>query len=669
MAGPWTQYQNQPGSVPAAAAKPWDAYRRPLASTAPEGIESTSTEPPKPGSGLLTRIWSGLTGQDSTKAGGFGMGLADPAVGLAQLGQHVFGTEAAFEAGLPAKTAADTAAMGNAATTSMDKAVAAREQQYQQGRAASGRLGADWMRLSGNIVSPANLPAAAATAGVTAGLGPAAGIVGQVARGALGGAAGGAAGAALGPVTGPDSFATQKAKQIGLGAAAGGALGAVAEPLVAAISGRNPAAVEQFIQQNYNRAVKPPLGQRSTASQVAASRNDVTSAISAIVNNKANLDYATPGGRIKGELPQTLEQMTEAIEQTRSKIFNEYDKMADAAGAAETGSNTTAPKILDAYATASRRASQAASEMADANRAVTAAAAKQARAGDNVYSASVANAARRKADSELATATIRLDKANAAKEAARRNMRGAWIDLDPIVGELRKIGTSTLADTHPNVVNHVNDLVKRLSARGAYSPSQAQEVIQRYNASLKAFYNNPTYENATLASVDSLVANRLRSSLDDMIEKTVGPGYQALKQQYGALKSIEKNVVRASIREANRTPGGGLLGAFGDIMSADEVLRGILTLNPKSVATGVLLKSAASAYRQIRSPNRAVRRLFQAADSASKPAASALRQGVGAALRPAPALIGGAVGREAPDGSMKYSWPDSPHNVLPPPGP
>jgi hypothetical protein len=171
----------------------------------------------------------------------------------------------------------------------------------------------------------------------------------------------------------------------------------------------------------------------------------------------------------------------------------------------------------------------------------------------------------------------------------------------------------------PGVAKSAGDMAENFAKARAFSALDAQRAIQNLNESLKAFYKNPTYEVVGNAGLDALVANQLRSGLDRTIESATGPGYQALKNQYGALRSIEKDVVHRSIVDARQAAGGGLLGRLGDIASGEEVIRGVLTLNPSAFARGVALKGYTSTLKRLRDPNRAVRRMFDVAEKQYKP--------------------------------------------------
>jgi hypothetical protein len=107
--------------------------------------------------------------------------------------------------------------------------VSAEEQAYQKQRAAQGDTGMDIGRITGNIVSPANIVGGIRAAQGARALGAGAGMQA---------AAAGAVQGAMQPVNEPTGFAEEKATQVGLGAVSGkageavsGLLGKVMNPL------------------------------------------------------------------------------------------------------------------------------------------------------------------------------------------------------------------------------------------------------------------------------------------------------------------------------------------------------------------------------------------------------------------------------------------------------
>lgn len=191
--------------------------------------------------------------------------------------------------------------------------------------------------------------------------------------------------------------------------------------------------------------------------------------------------------------------------------------------------------------------------------------------------------------------------------------QGMMVDVTPISNELDTIiGNKSLSITNPSAVQYAQNLKERLATIGKIDAQTAQDVVQNYNKSLEAFYRNPTYDNASHAAIDSVIANNMRKALDDGISGLTGAEYQVLKNQYGALKAIERDVIKASLKEARKNAKG--LIDFTDILSGGQVVSGIASLNPAMVASGVTQKAIATFYKFINDPNRAISKMFDAAD-------------------------------------------------------
>lgn len=191
------------------------------------------------------------------------------------------------------------------------------------------------------------------------------------------------------------------------------------------------------------------------------------------------------------------------------------------------------------------------------------------------------------------------------------------VDLHTVADKIENdvINNKATRDFSPNVINYAKHTVEALRARDMYSPLETQDAIQHLNAKLQAFYKNESYETVNHARVDAMAAHELREKLDKAVEAMVGPGYQALKNQYGALRAVEKDVVDRALREASRR-GGGLSGNIGDIAAAHSVISGVLHGNLATAAAGGGLSAYTHIMRWMRSPNRAVSRLFDVAEQA-----------------------------------------------------
>lgn len=194
--------------------------------------------------------------------------------------------------------------------------------------------------------------------------------------------------------------------------------------------------------------------------------------------------------------------------------------------------------------------------------------------------------------------------------AKKAGEAGVQVKLESIAGELDDvIKSKSLAITSPESIKYAEATKDRLLSVGSLDAQTAQEVIQNYNNSLQAFYRNPGYDTASRAAIDAMIANKMRSSLDEGINAVTGSQYQALKNQYGALKAIERDVVKASLREARRNIKG--LIDYSDILSGGQVVNGILSWNPATIGQGLTQKAIAQFYKYLNDPNRAIQKMFQ----------------------------------------------------------
>jgi len=197
-----------------------------------------------------------------------------------------------------------------------------------------------------------------------------------------------------------------------------------------------------------------------------------------------------------------------------------------------------------------------------------------------------------------------------AKQAGKAGME---VDTVPIASELDSvINNKALGITNPNAVKYAQGVQKRYLDIGKLDATTAQDVIQNYNKSLEAFYRNPSYDTASQAAIDAMLANRIRKSLDEGITGLTGIQYQQLKNQYGALKNIERDVIKASLRDARKNVKG--LIDFTDIFTGGQIVNGILSMNPATLAQGLGARAIKEVYKTLNNPNRAIRKMFDTAE-------------------------------------------------------
>jgi len=197
-----------------------------------------------------------------------------------------------------------------------------------------------------------------------------------------------------------------------------------------------------------------------------------------------------------------------------------------------------------------------------------------------------------------------------AKKAGEREVE---VSLNPISKELQTFADNkVLRDMNPQIADYALTKAQALAKRGVYTPQEAQEAVKILNESLEAFYRNPSYDSASRAMVDAMVANNLRKGLDSAIESAGQSGYQVLKNKYGALSQLEKDVTRMAIMEGRKNAKGLL--DFTDIFSGGQMMTGLVSLNPSLVASGAFQTGIKNLFKTLNSPDAILRRMFRRLD-------------------------------------------------------
>lgn len=191
------------------------------------------------------------------------------------------------------------------------------------------------------------------------------------------------------------------------------------------------------------------------------------------------------------------------------------------------------------------------------------------------------------------------------------NEMGGIIELEPIAAELESVAADPVVRMMKgDVANFAAKKAAEIRGVGRFNLSQAQEAIKMANDSLEAFYKNPSVENATIAHVNARIAKRLREMQDEAITNLKGEGYQELKNTYGSLSSIERDVTRGAMRDSNLKPGNGLIDTF----AGYEILSGILAGNIPKIIAATGAKSLNVLRKHLLNPNRHIKNMFREAD-------------------------------------------------------
>jgi len=187
---------------------------------------------------------------------------------------------------------------------------------------------------------------------------------------------------------------------------------------------------------------------------------------------------------------------------------------------------------------------------------------------------------------------------------------GQLIDIEPIKKELLQFASNDqLYVAAPGVRKHTLDLLSRLEEVGDMTASQAQQQIKFLNSRLDGYYANPSYKEALNAHADAILVNNLRKRLDDTINSATGGNYQTLKNQYGALSTIERDVNRRMIVDLRKEVKG--LVDFSDIFSGAEAVRAIINKSPSGFASAATMKSMANFIKRKKDPNLKIQKMFE----------------------------------------------------------
>lgn len=194
---------------------------------------------------------------------------------------------------------------------------------------------------------------------------------------------------------------------------------------------------------------------------------------------------------------------------------------------------------------------------------------------------------------------------------------GVKISFDSIVPELEAIiNDPGMKTTSPAITKYAKTQLEALQKQKSFTPEVAQSTIARLNKELDAYNKNPNPQLTNKMGVKAIIANHLRRNLDATIETTTGSKYQPLKNEYGALSSIEKSVNIRKLRDDQATGTSAL--NFYDVFSAHDLIGGALTGNIVQMGKGAGLAAIAKKIKIGKDPNIAIRKMFQESEKTVK---------------------------------------------------
>ena len=203
-------------------------------------------------------------------------------------------------------------------------------------------------------------------------------------------------------------------------------------------------------------------------------------------------------------------------------------------------------------------------------------------------------------------------------EIAEEAGASAQVNLNPIIKELEQLKLDRRIKDLPNSKQlnaYVDELIAGFSEEGAKrNVLDVQAVKQSYNKRLDSFYKNPDLNSFNNSTVDALVNNLLGKQLDSTIESAAGKQYAILKQQYGALSTIEKDVAKASAREFKKA--GQSFVDYSDIFSAWDISGALVSWNASYLAKGGTQFFLKEWYKKINSADTKIANVFKNSEKA-----------------------------------------------------
>ena len=202
--------------------------------------------------------------------------------------------------------------------------------------------------------------------------------------------------------------------------------------------------------------------------------------------------------------------------------------------------------------------------------------------------------------------------ARSANQAVRISTKDT---IDKLTAYKNSVSVQDLA---PEMANAIDDQIARLKRRKYWSPMEAEELIASLNNKTKNFQR--TGQGGVFThEADMLMLDSLRGQMDeavekglDMLGKSTGRDYSALKNAYGSLLEIEKGVGAEAKRQLAKA--GKQKTTLSSIISDHGLVWSLYHFNPKVAAASMSVKGLEKLRQWRKSKDRMVQQMFSKAD-------------------------------------------------------
>jgi len=100
----------------------------------------------------------------------------------------------------------------------------------------------------------------------------------------------------------------------------------------------------QYMDEAFIKAVRPSVVGKRTRSQVLKYKKETRVAVDTILSNKKNLRFMDEGGQVVNRLPESLDDLSSAIQQTKTQVYSLIDDLTQAA--TERGAQIPVNKVV-----------------------------------------------------------------------------------------------------------------------------------------------------------------------------------------------------------------------------------------------------------------------------------------------------------------------------------
>ncbi len=199
--------------------------------------------------------------------------------------------------------------------------------------------------------------------------------------------------------------------------------------------------------------------------------------------------------------------------------------------------------------------------------------------------------------------------AQATERAAQTGDAGFNFNATATIRKLEK--ASKDLSLSPKVREYAAQMIPEIEELHGANPLVIQARIKELNGTLGGYYAGRVEK--AKASVDASVAAAMRDDLDAVITKATGPGYQDLRNLYGSLKSMEKDVNNRANVLARQNPRGFF--DLTDIFSGGKLAHGIITGNPALIAEAGAMRMVKNFIKAANNPDKRIAKMFTNVES------------------------------------------------------